>query len=158
MTGMKASGSMTLMLSTDNPSACIPWCQGRNPLNSLLFQIRPGRSERPNTRPTRILWYCSLRHVSFGTAFPGTSGSSCPTFFNGEIDRIGTLCSWDEILIPTIVPIIITSEYSPKHTFSRVNREGSLPSLSNAMHCCTANLMQYCNAHYSNNNILQIYI
>ncbi|HQA80675.1 MAG TPA: hypothetical protein PLV96_07765 [Methanoregulaceae archaeon] len=29
----------------------------------------------------RILWYCSLRHVSLGTAVPGTFGSSCLPFF-----------------------------------------------------------------------------
>jgi hypothetical protein len=55
MTVMKASGSMTRMLSTDNPSAGIPWCQGRNPLNSLMLPIAIEMKTGMNIRPARYL-------------------------------------------------------------------------------------------------------
>ncbi len=55
MTGMKASGSMTRMLSTDHPSACIPWCQEINPLNSLMHPIPIEMKTGMNSRPARFL-------------------------------------------------------------------------------------------------------
>ena len=55
MTVMKASGSMTRMLSTDNPSAGIPWCQGRNPLNSLMLPIAIEMKTGMNIRPAHYL-------------------------------------------------------------------------------------------------------